>query len=295
MTTEHLLQTLRQDLADGGLRAGILVRDLHTGDELGIDPDVQLPSASLVKIPLALATLERIRRGDLDGSTTVEVQPGRITAPGPTGLSRFRHPSWIAIEDLVYLSTCLSDGTAADALFALTPPAYVAGLLREWNLDGISIRHTMHPLTDTPADHLPEPGLAQALAIDAGSNGRVPQLDTTRASSGSARAHVDLLQAIWTPSRIHPDVAAAVRTLMAHNVHRQRLTPDFSSDATTWSSKTGTLLNLRHEIGVAEHPDGQRYAIAALTASQVPAAVQPAAEALMSTTARALHDHLRQH
>ena len=133
---------MRRTLHDGGLRGCFLVRDLHTGDELGIDPDTQFPSASLVKIPLALATLERIRRGELDGATMLEVQPGRITTPGPTGLSRFRHPARVAMDDLLYLSTCMSDGTAADALFGLTPPAQVAEILRELGLRGITVRHT---------------------------------------------------------------------------------------------------------------------------------------------------------
>ncbi|MER6139007.1 serine hydrolase [Streptomyces sparsogenes] len=297
--TEALLRDLRGRLRDGGLRGYLLVRDLHTGEELGIDPDVPLPSASLVKVPLALATAERIRRGELDGATMLDVRPGGITTPGPTGLSRFRHPARIAVDDLLYLSTCLSDNSAADALFDLTPPARVAGLLHELGLRGLTVRHTMRELGDTPAERFDatQAHLAHALAIDAGTSGRghrLPQLDTTRANTGSARAWVELLQALWTPSKIHPDVAARVRGLMSQNVIRHRLAPDFSSDATTWSSKTGTLLNLRHEIGVVEHSDGQSFAIAALTESLVPAGTQPGADALMSQAARALRDHLRQ-
>ncbi|MFK4269059.1 serine hydrolase [Streptomyces milbemycinicus] len=297
--TEALLREMRGRLHDGGLRGYLLVRDLHTGEELGIDPDVQLPSASLVKVPLALATAERIRRGELDGATMLDVRPGRITTPGPTGLSRFRHPARIAIDDLLYLSTCISDGAAADALFDLTPPARVADLLHEFDLHGITVRHITDELSDTPVERFDttQAHLAHALAIDAGTHGRghrVPQLDTTRANTGSARAWVELLQALWTPSTIHPDVAERVRRLMANNVLRHRLAPDFGSDATTWSSKTGTLLNLRHEIGVVEHSDGQAFAIAVLTESLVPAIIQPGAEALMAQVARALRDHLRQ-
>ncbi|GAA2330129.1 serine hydrolase [Streptomyces cuspidosporus] len=297
--TEALLRDLRGRLRDGGLRGYLLVRDLHTGEELGIDPDVPLPSASLVKVPLALATAERIRRGELDGATMLDVRPGGVTTPGPTGLSRFRHPARIAVDDLLYLSTCLSDNSAADALFDLTPPARVAGLLHELGLRGLTVRHTMRELGDTPAERFDatQAHLAHALAIDAGTSGRghrVPQLDTTRANTGSARAWVELLQALWTPSKIHPDVAVRVRGLMSQNVIRHRLAPDFSSDATTWSSKTGTLLNLRHEIGVVEHSDGQTFAIAILTESLVPAGTQPGADALMSQAARALRDHLRQ-
>ncbi|SCE61112.1 beta-lactamase class A [Streptomyces sp. Termitarium-T10T-6] len=89
-------------------------------------------------------------------------------------------------------------------------------------------------------------------------------------------------------------MAERLRDLLAHNVLRHRLTPDFSSDASRWSSKTGTLLNLRHEIGVVEHADGQAFAIAVLTESSVPAGAQPGVDALMAEAARRLRDHLRQ-
>jgi beta-lactamase class A len=80
---------------------------------------------------------------------------------------------------------------------------------------------------------------------------------------------------------------------MRDNVTRHRLWPDFASGASAWSSKTGTLLNLRHEIGVVEHRDGDSYAIAALTESHVAAAVQPVVDATMARVARRLRDHLR--
>lgn len=298
-STERLLSDLRRDLREGGLHGSFLVRDLATGDEIGIDPDIELPVASLVKIPLALATLERVRRGELDGAEVIEVPPGRITTPGPTGLSRFRHAAHIAVEDLLYLSTCISDSDAADALFRLTPPDRVGAVLHELGLRGISVRHTMHELMETPVERF-DPSdvhLAHALAIDAGTPGRghrVPQLDVSRANTGTARSFVDLLQALWRPApALDPDVAARVRDLMANNLIRNRLSPDFDSDASTWSSKTGTLLNLRHEVGVVEHADGQSYAIAVLTESRVAAGRQPGADALMGQVARRLRDELR--
>lgn len=312
--TERLLGELRRALRDGGLYGSFLVRDLETGDEIGIDPDIELPVASLVKIPLALATLERIRRGELDGAKVIEVPPGRITTPGPTGLSRFRHRAHIAVEDLLYLSTCISDNSAADALFELTPPDQVGAVLQEFGLRGIAVRHTMRELMETPVERF-DPAdvhLAHSLAIDAGTPGRghrVPQLDISRANTGTARAFVDLLQALWRtrpdaegadpatdaagPPAIPADVAARVRGFMANNLVRNRLAPDFDSDASTWSSKTGMLLNLRHEVGVVEHADGQTYAIAVLTESRVAAGRQPGADALMGQVARRLRDELR--
>ncbi|WP_436762933.1 serine hydrolase [Streptosporangium sp. V21-05] len=294
----NLIRELRRALDDAGLSGSFLVRDLRSGEEIGIEPDLEFPIASIVKIPLAVATLERIRKGELDGSTQIDVRPGGITTPGPTGLSRFRHPARIAVDDLLYLSTAVSDNTAADALFTLTPPAEVSALLQELGLQGIAVRHTMRELSETPAERLDpaDAHLAHFLAIEAGTAGRghrIPLLDVTRANSASARALMELLRALWTPSRIDPDLSERVRTLMADNLLRHRLAPDFSSDASKWSSKTGTLLNLRHEIGVVEHADGQIFGVVVLTESRVPATSQPEAEALMAQVARALRDRLR--
>ena len=298
MRTAALLREMRDVLDDAGLHGSFVVRDLGTGEEIALEPDVRWPSASLVKVPLAIATLERIRLGELDGAMPLEVQPGRVDTAGPTGLSRFRHPAIVAVEDLVHLAVTISDGAAADALFGLTPPGEVARILKGFGVEGITVRHPVQDLTETPAERFPraDAHLAYALAVETGTAGRghrIPQLDVTRASSGSARAFTDLLQALWTPSPIPAQVAARVRELMRHNALRHRLAPDFTSDASTWSSKTGTLLTLRHEIGVVEHADGQAFAIAALTGSRVPAANQPGAEAVMAQVARRMRDHLR--
>jgi beta-lactamase class A len=291
-------KSLRHRLAGAGLTGSFLVRDLTGGAEIGIEPDLVYPIASLVKVPLATAVLSRIEDGRIDGAMPLDVTPGRVTTPGPTGLSKFRHPARIAVDDLLYLSTAVSDNTAADALFGLVSPAEVNDDLRDTGISGIAVRHLLRDLEETPAERF-EPGevhLAHSLAIGSRTPGRghaVPQLDVSRANVGTARAFVDLLQALWTPSRIAPGVAARTRSLLGDNVVRHRLTPDFSSDSSRWSSKTGTLLNLRHEVGVVEHEDGGVFAVAALTESAVPAAIQPAAEAVMGEVARALHDHLR--
>jgi len=295
---ERLLRRARTVLADAGLRGSVLVRDLRSGAELAIEPDLEFPSASLVKVPLALVTFDRIRRGELDGGEPVTVPPGHTDVPHPAGLAKFRHPATISVEDLVYLSTSVSDSTAADALFDCTPPAEVTAALHRLGIDGITVRHPMRELVETPQERFDaaDGHLAHSLAIGAGTAGRghrVAQLDVTRANSGSAWAFVNLLQALWTPSTIDPQVAVRVRALMAASVHRQRLAPDFSSDASRWSSKTGTLLNLRHEIGVVEHSDGKAYAVAVLTESRVAAVIQPGAEAAMAQAARMLRDELR--
>jgi beta-lactamase class A len=298
MNSQRAIRQLRTTLSDAGLSGSFLVRNLATGDELGITPDVELPIASLVKVPLAVAVLKGVQAGRIDGAAMIDVLPERVASTGQVGLSRFRHPARIAVEDLLYLSTAVSDNVAADALFGLVPPDEVNDALVDAGITGITIRHPMAELTLAVTHRFGQDDalLAHSLAIGsrtAGHGHPLPQLDVSRANAGTARACVDLLHALWVPTDIPAAVAAQVRSLMGENVIRHRLTPDFSSDASRWSSKTGTLLNLRHEIGVVEHEDGSQYAIAALTESAVPAAVQPTAEAVMAHVARTLHDELR--
>ena len=121
----RLIGPLRSRLADAGLSGSFLVRDLTTGREIGIDPDVQYPVASLVKVPLAVTVLDRVHAGRLDGATMIDIRPGRPGSSVEPGLGQFRHAARVAVDDLLYLSIAISDNTATDALFGLVPPTEV--------------------------------------------------------------------------------------------------------------------------------------------------------------------------
>ena len=294
----RVIHDINVELASAGLNANIVVRDLDGRREISTSTDAAMPIASVVKIPIALALLTRISEGALDGSQPITIEPERFDTAGQTGTSRFHHPAQIALDDLVMLSVCFSDNTAADALLDIVAPDEIQSDLDRLGVRGIHIRHHLGGLLQTPLESLPESEahLAYDLARSSPSPGaghRIWQLDVSRANVGTAAGLTDLLQEIWRPSRIDPAVASRLRSLMAGNIIRHRLAPDFASDATTWSSKTGTLLNLRHEIGVIDHADGQSIAVTALSESSNPASAQPAAESALGAAARALHDLLR--
>jgi beta-lactamase class A len=136
--------------------------------------------------------------------------------------------------------------------------------------------------------------VASAISASADAASLPARLDISRANTGTARALAELLQELWLPAAIHPQVAAHVRGLMCGGILQRRLGPDFIFDAAGWASKSGTLLNLRHDAGVVEHEDGETYAIVALTGSTVPAVAQPAVDALIGRVARTFHDQLRE-
>ncbi|WP_245616160.1 serine hydrolase [Phycicoccus jejuensis] len=295
--TANLREALRADLADAGLRASLLARNLGTGREVAIDADVLTPAASLAKLPLALAVLTRVDDGRLDGGARIEVPPGQPHEATP-GLGRLRHPAVVAVEDLVGLALTVSDNAAADALLRLVPPAEVTADLDALGVAPMVVRHPFAELSDTPLDRLPahEGHLAHTLAIRGSTPAHghpVRQLDVARTNVVTARSTADLLERVWTGRGLRPAVAERLREHLHGNALRHRLAPDLASDDARWASKTGSLLNLRHEAGVVEHADGTLVVVVALSTSSVPASVQPAADASLGAAARAVHDHVR--
>ncbi|MFC9773387.1 MULTISPECIES: serine hydrolase [unclassified Pseudarthrobacter] len=282
-------------LETAGLQGSILVRHLGTGHEIALDADRPFPLASVAKLPLAAAALDAAHRGDLDLAMPVRIDDANRSQGGP-GMARFAHPATIAVGDLLRLAMEISDNTAADAVFRLISPADVTAWLRSHGNSGITLRHPIGELYASLATQaaVRDAATVHSLVVHADSEGHpspLPQLDIERANAGTARGLADLLQMVWNGS-FDNAVAGPLREMLAANVFRHRLAPDFSADTSTWYSKTGSFVHLRHEAGVVEHSSGQALAVVALTRSRVPAVIQPSAEQAMGQAARILHDEL---
>ncbi len=278
-----------------GLSGGFLARDLDTGLELGFAPDRLLPLASVIKLPLALVAYDEIVAGRLDPAELILIDPESATG-GPSGISLFRHPARIAVGDLILQSLSVSDNAAADALFDRLPPELITRRLGEWGCAGITVRHPIRELNQALAELVGDDRqLALELTVRASTRGgghAVAQLDPHRANAGSARALIDLLQRIWADSVAAPGATDQLREGLSHQLRQHRLAADLISDSAVIRSKTGTLLNLRHEVGVVETAAGERLAVAALTNSSIPAFEQPEAEWAIAQAARTAVDSL---
>lgn len=285
---------IRADWAATGLRGALYARNVDTGEDLGFDVHEPYALASVSKLPLALVVLDLVATGELDPAHPLDLVPGRMT-PGPTGAALFRHPSRIALEDLLLLMLSVSDNAAADAVFELVPPERVTAVLQGWGCEGIVVRHPMRRLYDAAAAVAPDdPVLALELAVRATTDGGhvLPTLDVASATSGTAAGLVSLVERVWTDDVSVPAATARLRELLGHQV-RQRIGAELAADAVTVSSKTGTFLNLRHEAGMVTTSTGDRVAVAALTASTVAARSQPEADRAIGRAARAAVDVLR--
>lgn len=287
---------IHQQFAAAGATGSFLARNVRTGQECGFNPTQTMPLASLVKVPIALVVLDLIEQGVLDASEPVRLDPAVVT-PGANGLSAFRHEAMVALGDLLYLMLAVSDNAAADLIIDRVGLDTVRQRLQGWDCSDIVVRHRMRAMYDSVAMlSNDDVHLAMELAIR-GTTGTgahpLPVLDVAEANAGTARVLVDLLERIWLDQISHPNSTRELRRLLAMQVSRHRLPSELSIDTIDVSSKTGTFLNLRHEIGMIQPDTGELIAVAALTASTVASRRQPELEYAIGSAARKAVELLR--
>lgn len=262
-------ETIARDWARLGVHGHLLARNLDTGDELGFDAGQLVPIASVVKVPIALTVLDQIAQGRLTAARQLTVDH-ETASLGPTGTASFRYPATLAVGDLVMLMLTISDNAAADRLLDLVGLDRVTACLADWGCPDIRVRHRMQHMYESAA------GVARgdfsvaleiAIASDQTGTYSIQALDPRYANVATARALVAFLQDIWLDRIASPAATAELRRLMAMQVFTHRLSSDLRADSVRVSGKTGSFLQLRHEIGVVESDAGDRIAIAALTRS----------------------------
>ena len=280
--------TIRKNWDDVGLTGEFLARNLSTGEQLGFGTGVLLPLASVAKVPLALVVLHAIAIGTLDAAHPVRVDPA-TSSFGATGLSAFRYPAQVAVQDLVYLMLAVSDNAAADALLDLIGLEEINHRLADWEVHDLRFRHRFQTMYDCAVGVAGDDfRLALDLAIedDAQDRHRIESLDVAKANVGSAPALVSLLERVWTDRIGNPWATRELRTLMGRQIYTHRLASELQTDDFAVAAKTGTFLNLRHEIGVVRTNSGDQIAIAALTRSRQRALVQQQADLAIGAAAR---------
>jgi beta-lactamase class A len=292
----RLARTIHDSWTRLGVTGHFLARNIDTAEQFGFAVDIAVPLASVAKVPIALAVLEAISDGTVDPARQVRIDPD-ASSLGATGIAAFRYPATIAVGDLLHQMLAVSDNAGGDALLDLIGLDAVAARLRGWNCPDIAIRHPLQRLYDCAVGAVgTDFRLALELAIR--QDGRagphpIQTLDVAHGNVATAAALVDLLQRVWRDEVANPDATAELRRLMGQQVFTHRLSSDLRADSITVSGKTGSFLNLRHEIGVVESDTGGRVAIAALTRSDRRAWVAQDIDLAIGAAARSAFELLR--
>lgn len=94
---------------------------LETGERAALNGDDRYPMQSVYKLPIGMAVLQRIDRGQLTLAQKVKVSPSEFVSRGQYSPIRDRFPKGVSlsVEQLLQFTLAQSDGTGSDVLLRL--------------------------------------------------------------------------------------------------------------------------------------------------------------------------------
>ena len=110
---------------------GVYVRNLRTGQTAGINQDTVFPTASMVKVPILIATFDALDRGALDFHQEL-VYTDSLLYPGEDLIGGLKDSATVSLSKLTLLMITTSDNTASLWLQAL---AGTGTLINQWLAD----------------------------------------------------------------------------------------------------------------------------------------------------------------
>ncbi|MEV4759653.1 serine hydrolase [Micromonospora sp. NPDC049559] len=280
--------------AAAGVTGHVHVRDVDdAGAELGLGADEPVVLASVFKVLLVVEYARQAAAGQLDPAERTRVRAAdRLGGVGTAGCFDEVDISW---RDLALFALSMSDNTAADLLLRRVGLETVQDLVAELGLVRTRIgggpRQSVESMfADVGAADAAEfaklfPTLGpERLA-------RLAVLDPARTNSATPRDMTRLLSLIWRDEAGPAQACRHVRELMGRQLSWHRLAAGFGDEVAV-AAKSGTILGVRNEIGVAAFPDGRRYAMAVFTTGGW-GSRRPDVDAAIGQAARLLVDRLR--
>ncbi len=229
---------------DGFLHA----RDIDGGATVGYHDGDPVMLASTRKIALLLEFERRLADGEWNPQERLRITPSRPPMTG-FGISQLQDEVEISLRDLAVLMISVSDNQATQLIAGRVGVERVNATMRELGFGDV---HFRQPSYDAAAHDSTQPfGLPQ------------------HGAHTTARAFTGLLAAVWKDEAGPPAACAEVRRILGTQVFPHRLRAGFP-DSVKVSGKTGSLMGWKNEAGVAEFPNGQRYAIAVFTRLKKP-------------------------
>jgi beta-lactamase class A len=91
---------------------GIYVKNLRTGKTVSINADTVFPTASIVKVPILIGVMDKIRRGELGYDSTI-IYKDSLLYEGSDILGSFKNDEKILLKKVMMLMLTTSDNTAS--------------------------------------------------------------------------------------------------------------------------------------------------------------------------------------
>ena len=269
---------ISQTLGRVGCTGAVCAAPIAGGPAVERSADDLMTPASVMKIQVALATLDAIVTGRLAGTRRVHLAADFRT-PGPVGVSLMADDVEISVRDLVPLMMTISDNVATDRLIDLIGLPAINGLTGALGLDRTHIASDLMTMLDDMAREVGFADYSALAAFTPDEKGELSSdvirqrladtsaLDPARGARTTARETVRLLQLIWTDRAAAPEACGQLRRTMGQQLTRHRIAAGFGPDVAVAAKSGGLMGILRNEAGVVRYPDGQVYAVAVFTRS----------------------------
>ena len=123
-------------------RVGVAAQLLESGETADLHGDEHFPMHSVYKLPISMAVLQRVDRGELKLDQLVKVEPSDFVRTGMYSPVRDKYPNGteLTIAELLRYTICESDGSTSDVLMKLIGgPGSVMAFLEEIQVPDIQV------------------------------------------------------------------------------------------------------------------------------------------------------------
>jgi beta-lactamase class A len=227
-------------------RVGVSVQLLESGETADLHGDEQFPMHSVYKLPISMAVLQRVDRGELKLDQQVKVKPSDFVRKGMYSPVRDKYPAGteLTIAELLRYTMCESDGSASDVLMKLIGgPGSVMAFLKEIQVPDIQVINSEKEIGrdwETPYRNWGTPKGALALLVS---------LQSQRGLSRESQALLLKLMTESIPGANRLKGELPVGTVVAHKTG-------------TGSTRNG-ITSATNDIGIITLPGGRHLAVAA--------------------------------
>jgi beta-lactamase class A len=231
--------------ATSGGRVGVYVELFETHETAGLNEDERFPMQSVYKLPICMAVLDAVNRGQFPLGREVRIHPDELAPAGLHSPIRDAHPQGgvFTVEELIHAAIAESDGTASDVLLSLAGgPATVTSYLRRLDIREMDVVTT-----------------ESEMARDAMAQYR---------NFSTPRAAVALLKTLSSDGKVPPDTRRFLLKELTNSTPGPHRIKGLLPPGTSVAHKTGTdgtrngLTRATNDIGIVTLRDGRQLAIA---------------------------------
>jgi beta-lactamase class A len=252
-------------------RVGVAVKIIESNETADLHGDEHFPMHSVYKLPISMAVLQRVDRGELKLDQKVKVEPGDFVRKGMYSPVRDKYPNGteLTIAELLRYTICESDGSASDVLMKLIGgPESVMAFLKEIQVPDIEVVNSEKEI------------------------GR--DWETQYENWATPKGALALLVALQSKRGLSAESQALLLKLMTESIPGAKRLKGELPPGTVVAHKTGTggtrdgITSANNDIGIITLPDGRHLAVAAFVSDS--AADDDTRDAIIGRLAKAAWD-----